>query len=132
MADSNRELVDSLEREWRDALCAHDVERLRALLHPRFTLIGSAATGAFVLTRDQWLAAVEKRELIGIEIEVKDAAVFEQVIIGTIQTKWRVSYLGKAIEDSVLLTDVWVFDEGRWRVIRRHSTPIPVTGSDFS
>ena len=25
----------------------------------------------------------------------------------------------------VLLTDVWVFDEGRWRAIRRHSTPAP-------
>jgi hypothetical protein len=25
----------------------------------------------------------------------------------------------------VLLTDVWVFDDGRWRVVRRHSSPDP-------
>jgi len=26
----------------------------------------------------------------------------------------------------VLLTDVWVFDDERWRVVRRHSSPVPV------
>jgi hypothetical protein len=25
----------------------------------------------------------------------------------------------------VVLTDVWVKDEGRWQAIRRHSTPAP-------
>jgi hypothetical protein len=47
------------------------------------------------------------------------------VMVGTVDARWRVKYLGREIEDRVLLTDVWVFDEGRWRVVRRHSTPIP-------
>jgi len=25
----------------------------------------------------------------------------------------------------VLLTDVWVREDGRWRVVRRHSSPVP-------
>ena len=29
------------------------------------------------------------------------------------------------IEDCVLLTDVWVKDDGQWHAIRRHSTPAP-------
>ena len=33
-------------------------------------------------------------------------------------------YLGKPIRDRVLLTDVWVCDEGRWQVVRRHSSPL--------
>jgi hypothetical protein len=46
-------------------------------------------------------------------------------MVGTVQARWRVKYLNRIIEDCVLLTDVWVFDEGRWRAIRRHSTPAP-------
>ena len=37
----------------------------------------------------------------------------------------RVKYLGRFIEDCVLLTDVWVKDDGQWRALRRHSTPAP-------
>jgi hypothetical protein len=47
------------------------------------------------------------------------------VMVGTVLAKWRVKYLGRVIEDCVLLTDVWVQDEGRWRALRRHSTPAP-------
>jgi len=51
--------------------------------------------------------------------------VLAQVMIGTVQAKWRLKYLGRIIEDCVLLTDVWVLDGGRWQAIRRHSTPAP-------
>ncbi len=37
--------------------------------------------------------------------------ILDQVMIGTVEAKWRVKYLGREIEDCVLLTDVWVFDE---------------------
>lgn len=119
------ELIGSLEREWRDALCAKDMERLRLLIHPKFTLIGTRATGPFTMSRDEWLDAIQKRELVGIELEIKDAAVFDKLLVGTVEAHWQVSYLGRAIEDRVLLTDVWVHDEGRWQAIRRHSSPIP-------
>jgi hypothetical protein len=46
-------------------------------------------------------------------------------MIGTIEAKWRVKYLGGEIEDCVLLTDVWVKDDERWKVVRRHSSPAP-------
>ena len=119
------ELVGALEREWRDALCAKDMNRLRSLVHPKFTLIGTRSTGPFRMTRDEWLEAIQKRELLGIELDVREATSFQDVIVGTIEARWRVSYLGRAIEDCVLLTDVWVRDQDRWQVVRRHSSPIP-------
>ena len=119
------ELIRALEHEWRDALCAKDMDRLRSLVHPRFTLIGTRSTGAFTMPREEWLDAIQRRDLVGIEPGIADAIVLEQVIIGTVEAKWRIRYLGREIEDCVLLTDVWVFDEGRWRVIRRHSSPVP-------
>ena len=128
MASNSCELIDSLEREWRDALCAKDIDKLRSLIHPDFKLIGTRASGPFTLTREEWLEAIQRRELISIDLEVKDAAVFEEMMVGTVEAKWRVSYLGKPIEDCVLLTDVWVCEDGRWQVIRRHSSPMPSTG----
>ncbi len=124
MAD-NRNVIGALEREWRDALCAKDIERLRVLIHPKFTLIGTRSTGPFTMSRDDWLEAIQKRELISIDLDIKDAVVFDEIMVGTVEAKWRVSYLGRAIEDCVLLTDVWVRDEERWQVVRRHSSPIP-------
>jgi ketosteroid isomerase-like protein len=130
VADSNCQLIETLEGEWRDALCKKDMESLSALLHPKFILIGSRASGAFTMTRDEWLDAIQRRDVASIEVRVRDAVVLDQVMVGTVQARWRVKYLSRIIEDCVLLTDVWVCDEGRWQVIRRHSTPAPVSGGD--
>ena len=125
MAKQSRELIEGLENEWRDALCTRDMDRLRALVHPDFVLIGSRATGAFMMGREDWLEAIQRRDVDAIELEVRDATVLDQVMVGTVLARWRVKYLGRIIEDCVLLTDVWVHDEGRWQAIRRHSTPAP-------
>lgn len=125
MAKDSCELIRSLECEWRDALCAKDVQRLRRLLHPRFVLIGTRAEGPFTMTRDEWLEAIQKRELVAIELDVRDAVVLDDVMVGTIEARWRVRYLGGEIEDKVLLTDVWVCEDDRWQCVRRHSSPVP-------
>lgn len=129
MVDKGSDLIGALERQWRDALCAKDMDRLRSLIHPRFLLIGTRASGPFTLNRDEWLEAIQKRELVRIELDVGEALVLDQVMVGTIQAKWCVRYLGREIEDNVLLTDVWVFDDERWRVVRRHSSPMPAMAS---
>jgi hypothetical protein len=128
--DKNSQLIESLEREWRDAMCAKDIERLRLLVHSNFTLIGTRSSGPFRLSRDEWLEAIQKRDLISIDIDIRDVAVFENVMMGTVEARWRVSYLGRPIEDSVIETDVWVYEDGRWQVVRRHSSPLPVTGGN--
>lgn len=128
-ASNQCQLIESLERDWRDALCAKDIDRLRSLIHPKFTLIGTRASGAFTLTREEWLDAIQKRELISIDLNVRDAVVFDDMMIGTVEAKWRVSYLGRPIDDSVLLTDVWVCENERWQVVRRHSSPVPSQAS---
>ena len=125
MASKNGQLIEALEREWCDALCSRDMEKLRALVHPDFVLIGSRSTGPFVMHRDDWLDAIQRRDVVGIELEVQEATVLDQVVVGTIKAKWRLKYLGRVIEDCVVLTDVWVLDGGNWRALRRHSTPAP-------
>ena len=125
MSAKNCELIESLEGEWRDALCKQDSARLASLLHPDFVLIGSRSSGPFTMTRKDWLEAVKKRDIESIEVDVRDATILPQVLVGTVLARWRVRYLNRVIEDCVLLTDVWVQDEGRWKVVRRHSSPAP-------
>jgi ketosteroid isomerase-like protein len=125
LADANCKLIDGLERDWRDALCRKDMEHLRDLVHRDFVLIGTRSTGPFMMNREQWLDAIQRREVEAIDVEVQDATVIGNLMIGTVQARWRLKYLGRIIEDCVVLTDVWVKDEGRWQAIRRHSTPAP-------
>ena len=125
MATKDCQLIEALEGEWRDALCCKDMDRLRALVHPDFVLIGTRSSGPFTMGRDEWLDAIQRRDVESIDVQVRDATVLEHVMVGTILARWRLKYLNRIIEDCVLLTDVWVFHEDRWRALRRHSTPAP-------
>ena len=125
MADPNSKLIEKLEREWRDALCSKDMDRLQSLLHKDFVLIGTRSTGPFTMSRAEWLEAIQRRDVQNVDVKVHDATVFDNVMVGTIQASWRLKYLGRSIEDCVVLSDVWVKDDGRWQAIRRHSTPAP-------
>ena len=129
MAD-NREVIGELEREWRDALCTKDMKRLADLMHPDFVLIGTRSTGPFLMHRDEWLDAIQRRDVETIEFDVKDATALDDVMIGTDPARWRFKYVGRIIKDCVLLTDVWVKDGDRWVAIRRHSTPAPAGQCD--
>jgi ketosteroid isomerase-like protein len=123
VGDKGCELVEALEGEWRDALCTKDMDRLRLLVHPDFVLIGTCSSGPFTMGRDEWLEAIQRRDVDTIDLSVSDATVFQEVMVGTVPARRRIKYLGRTIEDCVLLTDVWVFEDGRWQAIRRHSTP---------
>ena len=127
MADKKLQQIEAVEREWRDALCRKDMEKLKSLIHPDFVLIGTRSTGAFMMGRQEWLDAIERREVESIELDVRHATVLDQVMVGTVHAKWRLKYLGRVIEDCVMLTDVWVLDDGRWQAVRRHSTPAPAS-----
>jgi ketosteroid isomerase-like protein len=121
----NREVIEELEREWRDALCRKDMARLSAMVHPDFVLIGTRSTGPFLMHRDEWLDAIKRRDVETIEFDIREATVFDDVMIGTVHARWKLKYLGRTIEDCVLSTDVWVKEGDRWVSIRRHSTPAP-------
>jgi ketosteroid isomerase-like protein len=126
----NCDVIGALEREWRDALCSKDMKRLASLMHPDFVLIGTRSTGPFLMHRDEWIDAIQRRDVETIEFDVMDATALDDVMIGTVHARWRLKYLGRIIEDCVLLTDVWVKDGDKWVAIRRHSTPAPAGRCD--
>jgi ketosteroid isomerase-like protein len=117
--------VVTLENEWRDALLSKDEAALRRLIHPRYKLVGIRSTGSVAVDLEQWIAALRRMDIAALEVRVTDCVALDNVIVATVEAKWKVRYLGQPIDERVLLTDVWVREDARWRVVRRHSSPVP-------
>ena len=117
--------VATLEGEWRDALLQKDEEALRRLIHPQYKLVGIRSTGSVAVDLEQWIAALRRMDIAALEVRVTDCVALDNVIVATVDAQWKVRYLGQPIDERVLLTDVWVREDGRWRVVRRHSSPVP-------
>ena len=117
--------VVTLEGEWRDALLQKDEDALRRLIHPKYKLVGIRSTGSVAVDLEQWIAALRRMDIASLEVRVTDCVALDNVIVATVDAKWKVRYLGQPIDERVLLTDVWVREDGRWRVLRRHSSPVP-------
>jgi len=117
--------VKTLEAEWRDALLAKDEAALRRLIHPLYKLVGIRSTGSVAVDLEQWIAALRRMDIAALEVRVTDCVALDNVIVATVDAQWKVRYLGQPIDERVLLTDVWVREDGTWRVLRRHSSPVP-------
>ena len=118
--------IRTLEAEWRDALLQKDEDALRRLIHPQYKLVGIRSTGSVAVDLEQWITALRRMDIAALEVRVTDCVALDNVIVATVDAQWKVRYLGQPIDERVLLTDVWVREDGRWRVLRRHSSPVPV------
>lgn len=125
MAVADKTDIKDLEREWRDALFAKDVPTLRKLIHPQFKLVGIRSTGTVAVGLEDWLIALGKMDLVSLEVRVTDSVRTDQTIVATVDAQWKLRFMGHAIDERVLLTDVWVKTDQGWQVIRRHSSPVP-------
>lgn len=117
--------VRDLEREWRDALVAKDEATLRRLIHPQYKLVGIRSTGSVAVDLEQWIEALQRMDIASLEVRVTECVQLENVIVATVDAQWQVRYLGQLIDERVLLTDVWVREGDSWKVLRRHSSPVP-------
>jgi hypothetical protein len=117
--------VRELERQWRDALFAKDEPTLRQLIHPQFKLVGIRSTGTVAVGLEDWLVALQRMDLISLEVRVMDSVRLDQTIVATVDAQWKLRFMGHAIDERVLLTDVWVKGDEGWQVVRRHSSPVP-------
>ena len=117
--------VAALEAAWRAALLAKDKGALRAMIHPDFELVAVRASGPASVNLDAWLKALDGMDIAALEAKVIKQIAVGNTIVATIDACWKVRYRGQCVDERVLLTDVWVEEDGRWRVIRRHSSFVP-------
>lgn len=117
--------IRALEQQWRDALIAKDEAAIRRLIHPQFKLVGIRSTGSVAVNLDQWIEALKRMDIASLDVRVIECVALENTMVATVDAQWQVRYLGQLIDERVLLTDVWVREDGEWQVVRRHSSPVP-------
>lgn len=125
--DLHATLMDR-EREWADAMSAHDFERLNDILAEEFRLSFVDFPGA--LPREGWLANL--RGMTFGPIDMKHSTItMHGENVATVRMRmtlqdWR--FGDDLFPPDYDLTDIWVLRDGRWQVINRISEPLDPSG----
>lgn len=115
--------IAALEARWTAALIAKDETTLRDVLAPEFQLVGIRSTGAAAVGRDPWLASARSIVFNDFATKTTSVEVFGDTALATVEGHWDIVFGGKPIKERFYVTDVWIRRDGRWQVVRRHSSP---------
>jgi hypothetical protein len=116
--------LPALERAWMSAWIVKDRATCEALLDDEFLL--SSARGVLI-RKAEWLAGAMSvfncREFEWQEVLVRP---FGNVALVHSTIRQVASVADQDWSGTFMLTDAWVFRDGRWRVVSRHGTgPLP-------
>jgi ketosteroid isomerase-like protein len=120
--DADREQLAQLQRDWMQAVEDRDMDRLEEIVSPgfRFTAIH---LNPEPMTRDQWMdAAREGYTIVSFAYESMDIDVFGDTAVVHSRYSQVASLNYTSLSNAFRLTDVWNRQDGRWRVVARHSS----------
>jgi ketosteroid isomerase-like protein len=112
--------IEQLANDWMTAVAKRDAATLEQILADEFRL--AAGVGMFV-DRAMWL----EMTMQAIEVEsfaYTDVTVRTYGEVAIMQSRWRqqARLRGNDWSGEGLLTDIWVWRDGRWQVVARHSS----------
>jgi ketosteroid isomerase-like protein len=112
------ELVD-LSNELVRAVQERNPERLERMLAREFTLLGAAGE----LDREELIAAAAGRYAIEeFAYEEIDPEVYGDTAVVVSRYRQTATLDGRDVSAHLHVTDVWIRRDGRWQIVRRHST----------
>ena len=120
--DDDREQLAQLQRDWMQAVEDRDMDRLEEIVSPgfRFTAIH---LNPEPMTRDQWMdAARAGYTIVSFAYESMDIDVFGDTAVVHSRYSQVASLKYTSLSNAFRLTDVWNRQDGRWRVVARHSS----------
>ena len=118
------EEVVAASQEWMEALKAKNEALLQEILHDDFVLIASRGWDASIIDRQMWVRnAIEHWVLHAFKFEDVDIHVYGKVAVMRSRFGQEATVRGRPLNFTAYLTDVWVREEQRWRVVSRHSSP---------
>jgi ketosteroid isomerase-like protein len=120
--DDDREQLAQLQRDWMQAVEDRDMERLEEIVSPgfRFTAIH---LNPEPMTREQWMdAARDGYTIVSFAYESMDIDVFDATAVVHSRYSQVASLNYTSLSNAFRLTDVWNRQDGRWRVVARHSS----------
>jgi ketosteroid isomerase-like protein len=120
--DDDRAELAQLQEDWMRAVQERDMDRLEEIVSDgfRFTAIH---LNPEPMSRDQWMAAArEGYTIVSFAYERMDIDVFGDTAIVHARYSQVASYHHTSLSNVFRLTDVWSRQDGRWRVVARHSS----------
>jgi len=105
-----------------DAAARRDVEALDRVLAAEFSMVTNRGS---LINKAQWMENMLHR--VGPDFTPPEFLDVSVLVAGTValmtsRTMLRATFDGKDWSGDVALTDVWLQRDGRWQIVRRHSS----------
>jgi hypothetical protein len=114
--------LEQLERELQDGVLTHNKNAIERLVADEFVLWASGRLG--VLNRTTWIQAALAIEWQSFEF--LEFNVLEYVTAAVVNSRMSQAGAleGQDISGQFLVTDVWVQQNGSWRLVTRHASRV--------
>ena len=122
--DAMAEDIENIERLWNAAILRRDVDNAAGFQAPEYKLIiGVEGQSLQVVSRELWLSALPRYVIHRHEITDMHVSVWNDLAVATLAiTQDAEPQNGRDISGNFLITDTWVFREGKWLIAERHSS----------
>lgn len=121
MEDTEKETVLGLQQRFDAAELAADAESLRELLADDFQSIGPKG---YVLDKDQWIGRHAQFQYHALDTSRLDVRMYgDTAIVRNVQSNKATSH-GRAVALRVRVSQVWVKQEGAWRLAGIQFSPM--------
>ena len=128
--------IESMERDWNDAILTRDVASAASFQASEFKLIvGAEGQPLQVIPKELWLSVLPRYVIHRHEITDMHVSIWNDVAVATLAITQEAEPLnGRDISGNFLLTDIWVRRNESWLIAERHSsrqekTSAPVRGA---
>ena len=120
--------ITAIEAAWAEALRKGDTPALERLLAPEFKLMRAEPGPVIFTPRAEWLANYQRFIFHRYDVRTVDVVVAGDTAVATVEGGWKVGMQGRdgTREENFILSDTFVRRGGRWQVLYRHSTPLPI------
>jgi ketosteroid isomerase-like protein len=115
--------IEELGKRWVEAELAQDLAVMDALAHQDFILVGPLG---FMLDKTQWLERYRNGDLVTSALDWRDTEIriFKDCAIVVGVHDQEAAYRGQSSNGQFRATHILVRDDGAWRLIGMHLSPI--------
>lgn len=119
---SERKVLDRADH-WQRAIEGRDRAAAEDVLHPDYALVLVHPAPA-VMPRARWLQVLDDYVVHSFEIHERTVDLEDDVAAVLQSVTQHATVLGEDRSGPFVISDVWLREDGVWRVWRRHSTPL--------
>ena len=121
--------ISALERQWAVAFQAKDVAALQNLMADGYALIIAVEGKPLqIVPRNAWFERLNDYEIASISIDHIYVRIYGSMAVVVMLWRQEATLAGNDRSGQLMLTDIWVQQDGEWRIAERHSSrPEPAT-----